>query len=454
MTPAPSIMNGAGQGLPLTGGMAPPVTTGLNPQQPTQQPPQAGNPIDVAAATFRGVDPWLVNYYKYSNPPEYAKTIADFNKAIMANVPEALRLADAAGIPRQDAASQALRKAVGVPLLHTRDSVFVDPFSGKYVSSVPHEGRQIVQDDNGGFQILRTPGANAAEAQSAASQGYGQFVSKPVPTYNAQGQATFSNPASVMPPPAILNLPPSGSAQPGNLGSAPPAGGGSGGGVFAAPPPGAGEYGGALGSEAAKRAGNLRSSAAESPMRVNVLDNIINLSKSGVQTGPTSEWTNAVKGYAASVPGLSSVLPGLANDAARFQEIQKFMYQNALRNWSAAGGSQTDSQLEAQSHANPNDKLFPQAVQHVAQWGKAGELAIQAKANAQDAYLQAHGNTPQAQAAFEAQWRQNFRPNDYIKQTVDPVSSDGWVLHQNPRTGELKYFNPSDTSFKNGRGIW
>jgi len=181
---------------------------------------------------------------------------------------------------------------------------------------------------------------------------------------------------------------------------------------------------------AGKRINDLVSTAADSPTRVNVLDNIINLSKGGVDTGPNAGWVNGFKGVMASVPGFS----GWKDDATGFQELKKYMNQNGLRAWQAAGGSGTDSQLSAAMAANPNDKMFPKAVQTMAQWAKAGELALQGKANAAQ---NAGVNTPQDQTKFETAWRQNMDPRIYQLKLMEPAEAQTFVAN-------LKKTNPSD----------
>lgn len=185
---------------------------------------------------------------------------------------------------------------------------------------------------------------------------------------------------------------------------------GQGGGLLPALPTSQGPYMAAQGKDAADRHDATVAAAAESSMRINVLDNIIKLSQSGVNTGPGAEFQNAVGGYIANTPGLGKLFKGTQANVGNFQELQKFMYQNALRNWQAAGGTGTDSQLESAAKANPNDHLFPQALQTIAKWGKASELAVKGKANAQDAFLQQNGQTPANQLKFENTWRNSFDP--------------------------------------------
>jgi len=185
-------------------------------------------------------------------------------------------------------------------------------------------------------------------------------------------------------------------------------------------PPGQAKYAEGQAKDAADRHDATVAAAQESPMRINVLDNIINLSKGGVATGPGQEFQNSVLGYAANTPLLSKVMGGAKDRVGQFQELQKFTYQNAIRSWQAAGGTGTDAQMESMAHANPNDHLFPQALQTIAQWGKAGELAVQGKANAQDKFLATNGNTPANQIKFESSWRNAFDPKVFQVSIMSP----------------------------------
>lgn len=176
--------------------------------------------------------------------------------------------------------------------------------------------------------------------------------------------------------------------------------------------------------------------ANDSPTRVNVYDNILALSRAGAQTGPTAEWANKVKGYVSSVPGVDSVFPGIKQDVSNYQEIGKFMMQNAQRSWQAAGGTGTDAQLEAFMKSNPNQTLTPQALQAIAEWGKAGELAVQGKANAAQQWKDAHAGDVRAQDQFERVWRNNFDPTLYQLKTMTPQAAAAFVAN-------LKTTNPN-----------
>ena len=209
--------------------------------------------------------------------------------------------------------------------------------------------------------------------------------------------------------------------------------------VRPAAPPGYAESQSKLASAAADRYNALVSLSSDSPTRVNVYDNILNLSRQGVETGPSADFNNQIKGYVANLPGMDRMFPGLKSDVSNFQEINKFMYQNAQRNWQAAGGTGTDSQLDAFSKANPNSSMFPQALKAMAEWGKAGELALQGKVNAMQNWKDQQGGNVANQDQFERAWRNNFDPILFQLKTMDPSSASQYVAN-------LKKANPNGYS--------
>jgi hypothetical protein len=264
------------------------------------------------------------------------------------------------------------------------------------------------------------PGALGLMQASSQATAAGKAAVEPIAGFDASGKPVFTNKLNA----AQGGQVPSAGGAPGVGGApvnagrfggyAPPAGGGA---VAPSLAPGVATAAEDMANQNAKRSGVLIDTASESPMRINVLDNIINLSKGGVNSGPTAEWVNQVKGSVADLPGFS----GWKDDVTGFQELKKYLNQNGLRAWQAAGGTGSDSQLSAAQQANPNDKMFPQAVQTMANWAKAGELALQSKAAAQDDWLARNNNNPQAQNNFESAWRKNFDPRIYQMKLMDPA---------------------------------
>jgi hypothetical protein len=142
--------------------------------------------------------------------------------------------------------------------------------------------------------------------------------------------------------------------------------------------------------------------------RVNVLDNIIRIAgdPQAPRTGPGSGWKAAAATVAGQIPGWA----GAKDDAAKYNELLKFMHQNALRTWQAAGGTGTNQQLSTIEGANPNVTQDPTTIVELAKFNKAGELALQAKATAHTAWMHQQGNNFANQDKFETEWRNNVDP--------------------------------------------
>lgn len=172
-------------------------------------------------------------------------------------------------------------------------------------------------------------------------------------------------------------------------------------------PPGYAESQTDLAKAGSGRYDSLVSAAQDTKTRQNVLKNILDLSKEGVSTGSGQEFQNRLGGLITNTP-LLSMLPGMESakdNLSKFSELKKFMEQNSLRNWQTAGGTGTNEQLSTFREANPNSEMFPKALQRMAQWNLASELALQAKADAQDAWKKAKGGDVSDQSDFENKWR-------------------------------------------------
>lgn len=416
---------GAPQGAPQIGtnstlGGQPMFSSGVTstpaPQQPQQQTAQApqqsvfpGVPDNIAftQAALGGVGSVLPLIAQYNAPTD------------------ATKMANQAGTDPRTANAAALLKATNIaPISGRPGGYMVNPVTGA-ATQLPHvpDGYTAYQDTNGQFHIAPLDGGTQAIYGSARALEGGKGSVIPQAGYNPQtGRYGFTNRTAAA----------AGGAQPGTqsgVNAGPFAGytpAGQGGPLAPQPAPGTTEAAGAQATQNVKRSGALIDAAADSPTRINVLDNIIGLSKAGVATGPTSEFVNSIKGYAASIPGFGQ----WKDDVTGFQEVKKFLNQNAIRAWTAAGGTGTDTQMEAAMHANPNSAMFPAAVQTMAQWAKAGEVALQAKATAQDAWLAQHQNSPQAQNQFESTWRQNFDPRVYQMSLMAPADRAAFMAKQ------------------------
>jgi hypothetical protein len=307
------------------------------------------------------------------------------------------------------------------------------------------------QGANGPAVMGMPQGAPQAMAMSSYATNAGKAATTPDIGYGATGMPVATNNLAMTGAPNVLGLPGQGQA-----GLAPPlprlSANGSSTGVSAngLPRIGAGPaannnsqlmpalpanqapYMAGQGKDASDRHDQTIQEALGSPDRINVLDNIIKLSQSGVNTGPGSDFYNQIKGYASNTPLGPIFGDSTKSSVAQFQEMQKFLLQNGQRAWQAAGGTGTDAQLEAASHANPNDAQFPQALQTISKWVKAGELGVQAKANAQDRYLQQNGNTASNQISFENNWRNAMDRRVFQLQAMTPQEQQAYVKTLSP----------------------
>jgi hypothetical protein len=356
---------------------------------------------------------------------------------------EATKQAMAAGLDPRQANADALIKSNYIAPVNARPgSILRDPRTNMPIAYNPHvpDGATPTFDASGNvIGMKQIEGALPLIQANSRALAAGKAEVTPQAGFDASGKPVFTNQLAA--------------SQGGGTGVAPTVNTGRFGGYNApgagaiAPglPPGVATAAEGQASQNTKRSGMLVDTAAESPTRVNVLDNILQLSKDGVATGPTQEWKNKAKGMAADSLGIQS----WKDDVTGFQEMKKFLNQNGIRAWQAAGGTGTDSQLAAAMTANPNDKMFPGAIRTMANWAKAGELALQSKASAQDAWLARNNNNPQAQNQFEAAWRKNYDPRIYQMKLMDPTELQAFTakLPANDRAALLQKYS---TAKQNG----
>jgi len=288
---------------------------------------------------------------------------------------------------------------------------------------------------NGQVGQQMAPGSGAAVTQSGFAQNLGRGATTPAIGYDAQGnpvatnQATMAGQAGAA---AAAGLPGFSGPTPSPVapapGSRPPfagyqAPGGLSPELSATQKP----FMGHVGDLAGKAFSDTYTEAEGAPDRINVLGNIINLSRQGALSGPGTQWFGQLAGVATSM-GMKNFAP----TAEKYQELTKFTYQNAIRAWQVAGGTGTDTQHEAQMHANVNTEMNPGALQSIAQWALAGEKAVMGKANAQQAWMAQHGQTAQAQLAFENAWRNAMDRRVFIFNNLSGPEQQAYVQKLTP----------------------
>jgi len=151
-----------------------------------------------------------------------------------------------------------------------------------------------------------------------------------------------------------------------------------------------------------------RKGAQDALIQRDILNRIQTISSTpGLYLGPGSQTVADLATRAAQIPGFE----GAARYANNYNELVKFMAQNAARQGAALGLQGSDSRVEMATHANPNaDPMDQRTVQNVSQYMGGIVRMQQAKADAMDQWLQQPGNSAKNEHIFESQWRSNADP--------------------------------------------
>lgn len=384
-----------------------------------QQPGASAAPAQGSATPMNplGLPPALAYMGYSSDPGKYFETQASAFKP--ADIVAQIR---AAGIDPSSAlgrqlAQQSLAKANYQAPTSIRGQVYAD-MNGVHTLPAPApEGFQNFQDTEGNWHTVPVQGGPQAVQANAAAAAGGKAQYNIMPGFR-NGQPVFTTAADIA---NSANGAQGGAGAPGSVNTGRFGGYQAPGSAPVAPSLAPGVAGAAdkVAGANADRYNQAIQFGVDSATRQNVLDNIMQLSQSGVQTGPGSDWQNNVKGLIANSPVLSKAFPSWQGSVSDYQELKKYLNQNGLRAWQAAGGTGTDTQMDAAMHANPNDTMFPQALQTMAAWAKAGELAGSARANFYQQFKNNNGGVSNLDQADQT-WRNNFDPKVFQLETYSP----------------------------------
>ncbi len=152
---------------------------------------------------------------------------------------------------------------------------------------------------------------------------------------------------------------------------------------------------------------DTRKIAADSQTQHDILNRIQSIASTpGLYVGPGSENVAKLANVVAQLPGME----GAAKYANNYNEMVKFMAQNAARMGSAMGLSGSDARLDLALHSQPNATTDARTVQNVAQYMSGLVKMGAAKADAMDKWLQQPGNSLQNEQNFERLWRDSADP--------------------------------------------
>ena len=161
-----------------------------------------------------------------------------------------------------------------------------------------------------------------------------------------------------------------------------------------------------------------RSAANLAPQQLDQIRNALAILET-VNTG--GDWTAKRAQIEAN---LSSVIPGLKSaqdDATKVQVLDKLLTRITNDSNRVLGqNASTDAQRDSIAHQNAHIGYTPPAIQSVLKYAAAQTLAMQAKGNAQDAWLKQPGNGITNQHDFEAQWRKAYDPVLFQLEVANP----------------------------------
>jgi hypothetical protein len=173
-----------------------------------------------------------------------------------------------------------------------------------------------------------------------------------------------------------------------------------------------------------------RRAASMAPQQLDQIDKALKLSRE-TATGSFASRRADIES------ALGSMLPtgfqGM-DDASKLNELEKLTERIATDAASVLGvNARTDAERESIRKQNANIGYTPQAIQNVLQYAKAQTLAMQAKGDAQEAWLKREGQGITKQHEFETEFRQAYDPRVFQlavmpaaerKKALDAMSKD------------------------------
>ena len=151
-----------------------------------------------------------------------------------------------------------------------------------------------------------------------------------------------------------------------------------------------------------------RTAASMAPQQLDQIDKALAISSQVSSGGDfTAKRANIEATIASLIPGFSSA----KDDATKLQLLDKFSERIAADSARVLGANaSTDAARDSIHRQNANIGYTPDAIRSVLEYAKAQTLAMQAKGNAQEAWLEQAGNGITSQHKFETAWRQAYDP--------------------------------------------
>ena len=169
----------------------------------------------------------------------------------------------------------------------------------------------------------------------------------------------------------------------------------------------------------------------------------------GLYLGPGSQNVAQLATAVSGIPGFE----GAAKYANNYNELAKFMAQNAARMGKQMGLEGSDARLDLAMHSQPNTQMDARTVQHVAQYMAGLTRMSLAKAGAMDKWLAQPGHTLQNEQQFEQMWRENADPRLFQLAEMKDQGEAANYAKLHIRKGEQDALNKKHEALA-GLGVW
>lgn len=181
----------------------------------------------------------------------------------------------------------------------------------------------------------------------------------------------------------------------------------------------------AQGASSNTAAQSLHDSAADAPMRVNLLNTARDALSQLDATGSGTDWRNKLASALQATPGLGNLLTQKGPDGkplildpnkiASYEEFKKIL-TNYASSVSGSLGSGTDARLNAAVTGNANPNISKMANQDILAKTIAGEKMRAA----QDYAFQNSGLTTDKFNQWQSQWNKNVNPDAFVYDAMSP----------------------------------
>lgn len=185
--------------------------------------------------------------------------------------------------------------------------------------------------------------------------------------------------------------------------------------------------------QSATAAQQLHDSAADVPMRVNLLNQARDV-LAGINTGPGTDWRNTAKSFANALGPDMAAKIGWTGDVKNYDEFKKIL-TNYASSVSGSLGTGTDARLNAAVTGNANPNISKLANDDIL----VKTIAAEKMRAAQDYAWQNSGNSPDKFNQWQSQWNKAIDPSAFAFVEMNPAQQKEFLGRQQ-KAGTLNQF--------------